>query len=272
MYGYIYMTINVLNGKRYIGQKISDKFLTKYKYAGSGMIIRQHIKNNGVDHLAVELLDTANSKEELDRKEIYWIEYYNAVEDPMFYNLAEGGNRNNMSHFDQDREAIRRERISNSLKGRHHSEETKRKISLGNIGNKNSLGRKHSEESKRLMSIKQSGSNNPMYDVHKYGKDAPFYGHHHSDEARKKISEASKNRIVSEETRRKLSRINKGRVVSEETRRKISNSIDNRGDKNPCYGRKRLTNDGIHWKMVRTEDLEFYLNNGYVYWKDRGEL
>ena len=54
-----------------------------------------------------------------------------------------------------------------------------------------------SEETRRKMSEANKGENNP------------FYGKHHSDEARRKISEAAKN--MSEEHRRKLSEAAKRR-------------------------------------------------------------
>lgn len=50
----------------------------------------------------------------------------------------------------------------------------------------------------------------------------PNYLKHHSAEARAKISQANRNRVVSEETRKKLSEAFKGRVMSEEHRRKLS--------------------------------------------------
>lgn len=46
-----------------------------------------------------------------------------------------------------------------------------------------------------------------------------------SEETRRKMSEANKNRIYSEETRRKMSEALKGKPRSEETRRKIANSL-----------------------------------------------
>jgi len=47
-------------------------------------------------------------------------------------------------------------------------------------------------------------------------------GYAHTEEARRKISEAGKGRVFSEETRHKLSEAGKGRVLSEEHRRNIS--------------------------------------------------
>ena len=57
--------------------------------------------------------------------------------------------------------------------------------------------------------------------LHKAGK-------HHSDETRKKMSEAKKGKHLSDETRRKLSEANKGKKLSEEHRRKISEALKRR--------------------------------------------
>ena len=81
------------------------------------------------------------------------------------------------------------------------SEELRNKIS-------NSLkGRKHSDESKKKMSDKGKGENNVMF------------GKKHSDETRKKMSDAKKN--PSEETRMKLSKARKGYKFSDETKERF---------------------------------------------------
>jgi len=51
---------------------------------------------------------------------------------------------------------------------------------------------------------------------------SPMKGKSHSDQAKKKISKASKSRVFSEETRRKLSIASKGRRHSEEAKKKMS--------------------------------------------------
>lgn len=61
--------------------------------------------------------------------------------------------------------------------------------------------------------------------LHMKGENNPLFGHHHSDETRKKMSEAKKN--MSEDTRRKMSESKKGKKrspFSEEHRRKMSES------------------------------------------------
>ena len=63
--------------------------------------------------------------------------------------------------------------------GKHHSEETKRKISNANKGNKNWLGKKHSEETKKKMSESKKGN--------KYNLGRKF-----SEEHKRKMSQAHK--------------------------------------------------------------------------------
>lgn len=83
------------------------------------------------------------------------------------------------------------------------------------------------------------------------GKRGLFYGHHHTEEAKKKISRANKGVPCSEETKKKLSIIAKerykdkrnhpwyGRKHSEESKKKISeNHADLSGKNHPMYGKK----------------------------------
>lgn len=89
MYGYIYETTNLTNNKKYIGCKKSDKFLGN-KYLGSGTLIKRAITKYGKDNFSVRLIEECNSYEELADKEIYYINYYNAVKDDNYYNLSVG--------------------------------------------------------------------------------------------------------------------------------------------------------------------------------------
>ena len=97
------------------------------------------------------------------------------------------------------------------MKGKHLSEETRKKISSASKGNKYALGYKHSEEAKKRISDAMRGENNPFYGKHhseeakkknseahkgKYlGKDNPFYGKTHSEDVKKRIGEKNKVRM-----------------------------------------------------------------------------
>ncbi len=105
----------------------------------------------------------------------------------------------------------------NKMQGRVHSEETRNKISIGNKG-------KHcSEETKKKMSIaKQNMSEETKKKISEGRKGIKF-----SDEHRKNLSKSLKGlkrNPHSEETKNKISKGNKGHIVTQETRKKISES------------------------------------------------
>ena len=70
MYGYIYKTTNLINGKIYVGQKKSIKFLGN-KYLGSGKLLKKAVLKYGLDAFTVELLEVCDTKEQLNRQERY---------------------------------------------------------------------------------------------------------------------------------------------------------------------------------------------------------
>lgn len=90
MYGYIYKTTNLVNGKIYIGQKKSTYFLGE-RYLGSGVRLKSAIKHYGEIFFKVELIEVCYSKEELDNRERFYISYYDSMNSDIGYNLTIGG-------------------------------------------------------------------------------------------------------------------------------------------------------------------------------------
>lgn len=128
MYGYIYLTTNLINSKRYIGQKTSAVFL-KEEYLGSGKILLQAVTKYGKENFKVELLEECSSKEELDEREKFWISTYNAVYSDNFYNLAFGGSSPVHKLSNEEKAHIgeqmrERQKDGGYMKGKHHSPET----------------------------------------------------------------------------------------------------------------------------------------------------
>jgi group I intron endonuclease len=157
MYGYIYKTTNLINGKTYIGQKKSSKF--EKSYYGSGLLISRAVEKYGIENFKIEILCWALSKEHLDELEILLIESNSVNEN---YNIAKGGdggdttsnNPNKLEIIEKRKEGIkkfneslsdeywveRNIKISNSKKGKSngrdgykHNQETKDKIKLANL-------------------------------------------------------------------------------------------------------------------------------------------
>lgn len=89
-YGFIYITTNMINGKRYIGQKMFNKGWETY--LGSGIHLNNSIGKYGKDSFYRDIVAITYSKEELNKLEKEYISIYDAVKSEDFYNIAEGGN------------------------------------------------------------------------------------------------------------------------------------------------------------------------------------
>lgn len=138
---------------------------------------------------------------------------------------------------------IRLECVNNNL-GLKHTEETKRKISLGN------KGKQFSEETRRKISEYQKSYTHPLS----------------SDETKMKISLSHKGKTFSEEHRRNLSLAVKGTHHSKETREKMS--ISRKGNGNSFFGkhhsketkRKRSEDMKKFYAVKKKEDPSFCIN------------
>lgn len=119
-----------------------------------------------------------------------------------------------------------RRKISQYQKGKIVSDETRIKRSIALKG-KNiwTKGMKHSDEYCAHLSELKKGNTNML-------------GKRHSDETKKRMSEAAKGRIFSEETRRKMSERKKGGTLSPEHKEKIGKSL--LGKKRGPYNYKKL--------------------------------
>lgn len=84
--GYIYITTNIINGKKYIGQTNGN---SKY-YIGGGKLFLKAFKKYGRKSFRKKILEICDI-EKLDEREIFWIKNFNADNDPNFYNLSSGG-------------------------------------------------------------------------------------------------------------------------------------------------------------------------------------
>lgn len=180
----IYKTINLINGKIYIGKSINNI----KSYLGSGKLIKAAIKKYGKDNFKKIIIDHAESENELNEKEIFWIKFFNSTDKNIGYNIHKGGNGNSFVNRKNEKE-IRlllseygklKTGNKNPFYGKTHSEETKkiigsknkihslnlvnllskdeRKQKFGNPKEKNPMwGKKHTEEAKLLMSKNKVG-------------------------------------------------------------------------------------------------------------------
>lgn len=154
------------------------------------------INKYGKENFSVRILEEIDTnQEDLDTKEVFWIEFYNAVKSKEYYNISYGKETEGWN--------IDTKGSNNGFYNKHHSEEAKVKISKANKGKISPMKGKipWNKGLKGLTYNKCKGYNK--------GKDNPMYGKHHSEEIKAKISRANKGKKFSEEHIRKLSESHK---------------------------------------------------------------
>ncbi len=150
----IYKIKNNINGKVYIGQTNSSLShrISQHLHSKKSLVSKAIIKY-GIENFDISVIDEADSREELNKKEIYWIKYYNCIS-PNGYNLDEGG-------YGGPPSKQAREKISNTLKGRFAGKKNpmfgKESPMKGKIGAMR--GKKHSKETIEKMKASRTGRN-----------------------------------------------------------------------------------------------------------------
>lgn len=88
----IYKSTNKINGKEYIGQTVNslEKRISSHKASKKETYFSHALKKYGNENFEWEVLKECNSKEELDKMEIFYIKELNTFK-PNGYNLTLGG-------------------------------------------------------------------------------------------------------------------------------------------------------------------------------------
>lgn len=233
MYGYIYMTICNINNKKYIGKHKSESFDCNYK--GSGILLTRAFEKYGKDKFRTIMLEACYSLEELNAKEIEYIEKYSCVKSEDFYNLSMGGDGGDtrawMSKEERSRVAQGK---NNPMYGKNHTKETKLKISKKNKGSKL---KPFTEEHKAKISESNKGKNKNKIPWNK--------GLKLSEEEKEKLSKAHMGK---KGTRN-------GMKNSKEHRMKISESKTGKRIKSPLWrGCKIIYKDGSEKEYENLKD------------------
>lgn len=276
MYGYIYKTINLVNGKIYIGQKHSNKFLGN-KYLGSGKRFKDAVKHYGEEAFKVELLEEVDSKDLIDDREIYWIAQFNSTDSAVGYNMSKGGNVN--------RAMIGEYNPSKRL-------EVRAKISKNAIGNKWSFGRKHTKEELIKMSNALMGravTEETRKKLSENAKINPNYGmrgKHVSNDTKQKLrlahlgkSHASKGYIhITNDVEDKMIPENDFEVYQQQGWRRGRKKFSKDACKNISNGHKghtsynkgyRWVTNGIEQKCVSDEVAQILITQGWFFGRTR---
>lgn len=242
MYGYVYKTTNIINGKMYIGQHKSEKFDESYK--GSGVILTKALEKYGKSNFKTQIIECCETAEELDNREVYWIAQYNASESETFYNVASGCNG---SH-EYSTSELTRQRLSEAQTGKRVINKNGRVTYVDSdlldkyLAEGWSLGYNYTEEQmkERTAKFKQT--------------------HYSSDttEWRRKISDSLKSKRWVNDG------INDCCIHASELNDYLNQGYS-RGRCTNTWNREKMclyTSDG-HRKYVKKEEVDIYLSRGY---------
>ena len=78
----IYITTNLVNGMKYLGKDRNNI----NSYYGGGVEFKKALKQYGKHNFKKEILEHCNDLNHLNKREIYWLEYYNVASNDLFYN------------------------------------------------------------------------------------------------------------------------------------------------------------------------------------------
>lgn len=141
----VYLAICLIDGKIYVGktiQSLKDRWDGHCRPGRKKTFFDTKVHAYGKENFLLFVLRKCLTVEEMDLAECAYIELLNATNPAIGYNRKVGGKWN--------------------FRGRKHSEETKQKMRLASLGNKNGfggantysrIGRKASEETRKRMRL-----------------------------------------------------------------------------------------------------------------------
>lgn len=127
MFGYIYLTTNNVNEKVYVGQHKSYAY--DPSYLGSGKALRRAIDKYGKSNFSNIVLDTAETQEELNKKEEKYVTEYKEKYGTNCYNIADGGHGHTRKYQSEEEHQAFIEKMTKINRERCSTAEFKAKIS-----------------------------------------------------------------------------------------------------------------------------------------------
>lgn len=188
-YGYIYMIRNKVNDKKYIGQTTNKKGVRgsmtldsiKNRYWSNPHFIRS-VKLYRIENFERLVIDSAKNQEELDKKEIFYIEKYKTLDYNLGYNIQEGGSHGKHSEKTKRKMSkVRRNKTWEEIFGKEKAKTMKEEMS------ENTKKMWEDEEHRKKMSEIRKGKS---YEE--------LYGEEKGQELRKKRSETKKGKTWEE--------------------------------------------------------------------------
>jgi group I intron endonuclease len=253
----VYGIRNRINSKIYVGSACRSLLVRKGQHLSllqRGCHYNRHLQRAynkyGRSSFVFTILERCDSSKCVEREQ-WWIDHFQSANDQFGYNLSPtAGNTLGVIHTAQARSNMSKAHTGIPLSPTHRSSlasalqssAVRSKIS-------NSLkGKKHSAETKLKMSLKRRGRT--LSPEHRAKIGAAHLGKKQSEETRKRISEVQQGRKASLETRIKMSAARKGRKLSEEVIEKIKKTKRERC-RTPEFRRKMSKVVTQQWKKRR---------------------
>lgn len=148
----LYKTTNMINGKIYVGVHATKETDNRY-YLGSGVALKHAIKKYGKENFKIETLQTFDSSDDMYYAESIVVNN-DFIRRKDTYNMMVGGLGLTVGHkLSEDT----KRKISAGNMGKIMSEESKQKMSSSRIG------MKYTDEHKKNIRLSKTGENNPNY-------------------------------------------------------------------------------------------------------------
>ena len=187
IFGFIYIILNKINNKVYVGQTTRNIQKRIYEYKSAFNLKNHnnpHLYNSfnkyGWDNFEFKIIDTAISIEELNEKEIKHINKFDSTNKKLGYNIELGGN--NAIPNEETRQKMSNSHLS--IKQTQHW--INRRISLAGSDDAKKYGKIKTDKEKKYLS-----ENSPKY----------WEGKTRDIETRKKISNTKKKNGMSDKTK-----------------------------------------------------------------------
>ena len=227
----IYCIENLETNKKYIGQSVdvNDRW-RRHKYdlnknSHDNSYLQNAWNKYGEEYFSFYILEYC-SADLLDEKERYYIDYYNTLDRDLGYNLKSGGQDHNFQ-----------------------CEEVRKKISESN---KKVYQNSNLREIRSNDALKQWANLEIKEKI--MGKNNGMYGKHHTEEARKKMSEKKKGKPSPKRNMTPVFCIELNKVFKCAVDAAKELSMQTGGILQVCRG-ERKTAGGYHWKFLLENNI-----------------
>lgn len=200
----VYLRTNKVNGKQYVGQsgdfEMREKQFNRINQRYANNILSKDRREFGLENFKLEILAEVDTQEEAWELERKYIKDLN-TKYPNGYNMGDGGKTNKGSIFTEES----RKKMSESAKKWWDGLTSDEKENFSNkIREIQTSQERRDLQSKRMIEFYEKNPEfiEKMRELGKalIGEKNPFFGHHHTEEFKRKQSKNSKGKHYSRET------------------------------------------------------------------------